>query len=43
MIKKLMHDPLFLAGNSEVSTREDLQVAHDLLDTPMAHILFSMK
>ena len=26
MIKKLMHDPIFLAGKSEVATKEDLQV-----------------
>ena len=28
-----MHDPLFLAGKSQVATKEDLQVAQDLLDT----------
>ena len=32
MIKELMHDPIFLAGKSEVATKEDLQVAHGLLD-----------
>ena len=32
-----MHDPIFLAGKSEVATKEDLQVARDLLDTLMAH------
>jgi len=37
MIKELMHDPIFLAGRSEVATKEDLQVAQDLLDTLMAH------
>ena len=37
MIKGLMHDPIFLAGKSEVATKEDLQVAQDLLDTLMAH------
>ena len=37
MIKKLMHDPIFLAGKSEVATKEDLQVAKDLLDMLMAH------
>ena len=37
MIKELMHDPVFLAGKSEVATKEDLQVAQDLLDTLMAH------
>ena len=33
MIKELMHDPIFLAGKSEVATKEDLQVAQELLDT----------
>ncbi len=37
MIKELIHDPIFLAGKSEVATKEDLQVAQDLLDTLMAH------
>ena len=37
MIKELMHDPIFLAGKSAVATKEDLQVAQDLLDTLMAH------
>ena len=37
MIQELMHDPIFLAGKSEVATKEDLQVAQDLLDTLMAH------
>ena len=32
-----MHDPIFLAGKSEVATKEDLQVAQDLLDTLIAH------
>lgn len=37
MVKKLMHDPIFLKEKSEVATKEDLQVAQDLLDTLMAH------
>ena len=37
MIKELMHDPIFLAGKSEIATKEDLLVAQDLLDTLMAH------
>lgn len=37
MIKELMHDPIFLAGKSEVATKEDLQVAQDLLDTLIAY------
>lgn len=32
MIKKVVHDPIFLAGRSEIATIEDLQVAQDLLD-----------
>ena len=32
-----MHDPIFLAGKSEVATKEDLQDAQDLLDTLMVH------
>jgi hypothetical protein len=27
MVKELMHDPIFLAGKSEIATKEDLQVA----------------
>ena len=37
MIKELMHDPIFLAGRSEVATKDDLQVAEDLLDTLISH------
>ena len=37
MIKKLMHDPIFLTVKSEVATKEDMQVARDLLDTLVAH------
>ena len=37
MIKELMHDPIFLAWKSEVATKEDLQVAQDLLDTVKIH------
>ncbi len=37
MIKDLMHDPFFLAGKSELATKEDLQTARDLLDTLTAH------
>ncbi len=37
MVKELMHDPIFLAGKSGGATKEDLQVAQDLLDTLMAH------
>ena len=37
MIKQLTHDPIFLSLKSEVATKEDLQVAQDLLDTLIAH------
>ena len=37
MIKELIHDPIFLAGKSEAATKEDLQVAQDLLDTLIAY------
>ena len=37
MVKELVHDPIFLAGKSEVATKEDLKVAQDLLDTLIAH------
>ncbi len=37
MIKEVIHDPIFLAGKSEVATKEDLPVAQDLLDTLLAH------
>ena len=37
MIKELIHDPILLARRSEKATKEDLQVAQDLLDTLVAH------
>lgn len=37
MIKELIHDPIFLAEKAEVSTKEDLPIVQDLLDTLMAH------
>ena len=37
MVKELIHDPILLAGKSEMATKDDLQVAQDLLDTLMAH------
>ena len=37
MVKELMHDPIFLAGKSEPATKEDIPVAHDLLETLIAH------
>ena len=37
MVKELMHDPIFLAGKSEVATKDDIQIAYDLLDTMTEH------
>ena len=30
-MKERMHDPIFLAGNSEVATKEDLHAAEELV------------
>ena len=37
MIRGLIHDPIFLTGKSEIATKEDSQVAQDLLDTLISH------
>ena len=37
MVKELVHDPILLGIKSEMATKEDLQVAQDLLDTLTAH------
>ncbi len=37
MIKELMHDVIFLGGKSEQATKDDLQVAEDLLETLISH------
>ena len=37
MVKDLMHDPIFLARKSAAATKDDLDVAQDLLDTLAAH------
>ncbi|MBQ4119081.1 MAG: peptide deformylase [Clostridia bacterium] len=37
MIKEIIHDPIFLGVKSERATKEDLQVAQDLLDTLIAN------
>ncbi len=37
MVKEIMHDPIFLGGRSEKATKEDVQVAKDLLDTLAAN------
>ncbi|MBE5813293.1 MAG: peptide deformylase [Clostridiales bacterium] len=37
MIKQIIHDPIFLGQKSELATKNDLQVAKDLLDTLIAN------
>lgn len=37
MVQPIMKDPIFLAQRSEPATRDDLQVAKDLLETLIAH------
>ena len=37
MILELIHDLIFLAGKSEIATKEDLQIAQDLLNTLVGH------
>ena len=37
MIKEIMHDSIFLGMKSERATKDDLQVAQDLLDTLTAN------
>ena len=37
MIKEIVHDPILLGAASEPATKDDLQVAQDLLDTLTAH------
>ena len=37
MVKELVHDPILLSIKSEKATKEDLQVAQDLLDTLTDH------
>ena len=37
MVKELIHDPILLARRSEPASKEDLQIARDLLDTLAAH------
>ena len=37
MVRELMHDPIFLARKSVPATKEDLEIARDLLDTLAAH------
>ncbi len=37
MVRELVHDPIFLGQGSETATKEDLQIATDLLDTLFVH------
>ena len=37
MVRELMHDPLFLARKSQEATKEDLEIAQDLLETLLSH------
>ena len=37
MIKELMHDPIFLTGKSEIATKDDIEIANDLLETLISH------
>lgn len=37
MVKKLVHDPVLLGMKSEAATKEDVQIACDLLETLKAH------
>ena len=37
MVRELMHDPIFLAQKSAPATKDDLEVARDLVDTLLAH------
>ena len=37
MVRELVHDPIFLARKSVPATKEDLEIARDLMDTLLAH------
>ena len=37
LIKELVHDPIFLAQKSEIATKDDKQIAADLLETLTFH------
>ena len=37
MVKELVHDPILLGRPSDIATKEDLQVAQDLMDTLLFH------
>lgn len=38
MVKKVVRDPVFLAGKSELATEADKQIVQDLLDTLRANL-----
>ena len=37
MVRELVHDPFLLARKSAPATKDDLEIAQDLLDTMLAH------
>ena len=37
MVKEVVHDPILLGAKSATATKEDLQIAQDLLDTLVAN------
>ena len=37
MVRELMHDPIFLAQKAAEATKDDLDIARDLLETLTAH------
>ena len=37
MVREIMHDPIFLAQKSVAATKEDVEIARDLLETLQAH------
>lgn len=37
MVKDIIHDTIFLAGKSDVATKDDIGIARDLLDTLKAN------
>ena len=37
MVREIMHDPIFLAQKSVPATKEDVEIARDLLETLQAH------
>ena len=37
MVREIVHDPILLGRKSVPATREDLEIALDLLDTLTAH------